>query len=235
MPRDFFPRAEFQVLTWSRNFVDRIESNWAAYGLTEAQVIEYRALHDAFAEAFGKANSPKERTPSGIVTKDAARLALERRARKLAAIIRSMPFVTDPERLSLGLSARPPKRRRRIPPPTHPPTIRVTDVKGSLVSITLRDSREPTRRARPRDVTGAVLLWYVGETPPRDLEGWSFGWHTGGMRVKVRFEQSLSPGTRVWITACWANRRGEGGPFSTPVSAHLGWGHMQFGSGRNAA
>lgn len=46
-------------------------------------------------------------------------------------------------------------------------------------------------------------------------------WQTAGrLRVPLEPVIGLAPGTKVWVTACWVNARGERGPWSEPVSAY---------------
>src|SRR5690606_4670884 len=144
-----------------------------AYGLTPAQAAEYAALHETFAMALARSQEPSTRTSPSIVAKNEARAVLERRARALAAIVRSRPEVADAQRVGRGLSARAPGRPR-IARPAAPPWVAVAAVRGRRVRLRLRD-RESARRGRPRGVAGAMVVYHVGERPPAEASRWTFG------------------------------------------------------------
>ena len=48
---------------------------------------------------------------------------------------------------------------------------------------------------------------------------WRFWRATGRLRVALEPAIGLRPGTKVWVTACWINDRGEQGPWSEPAWA----------------
>jgi hypothetical protein len=86
-----------------------------------AQATAYGALHDAFVAAYTAANSDATRTPSAIITKDDARVALVANARMLARIVQATPSVTNTQKSDLGLTVRV-VEPGPIPPPAAAPS-----------------------------------------------------------------------------------------------------------------
>ena len=77
------------------------------------------------------------------------------------------------------------------------------------------------RAAKPRGVSGATLLSFVGDEPPTSISAWKYTGLTGSVNCTVRFNGNPPPGTKVWIAAFWFSFRNERGPTSAPVSTHL--------------
>ncbi len=44
------------------------------------------------------------------------------------------------------------------------------------------------------------------------------------LNTAVEFGNEYPPGTKVWFSAFWLNRRAQSGPACTPVSTQLGFG-----------
>ena len=46
-------------------------------------------------------------------------------------------------------------------------------------------------------------------------------------RVEVSYPADVTPGTKVWFIAQWANPRGETGPASAPYAAVINYGGVR--------
>ena len=109
---------------------------------------------------------------------------------------------------------------RIIPPPTVAPKIDQRSVTANAVRIQLHEDGALHRR-RPSGVASAAIFAYVGTTPPEDPLDWVWQGNTSRTEAIVGFDASLPMGTKVWITAAWANERGQTGPASSPLGATL--------------
>lgn len=222
---DFLPRRTADLLTWSANFDRTLAADPARFGLTPADAAAYAEAHAAFAAAYGTAADPLTRSPANILAKDEAEAALKRAARMLAGQARSYSRgnrAAQSALATLGLRAGG-ARRRRIARPADAPVLFIDWPRGHTVPLRLADASSPSRRGKPPGVSGATVFTFVGEEPPgNDGPGWVYRTHTGRARLTIDFPASLPPGTKVWITACWFNPRGEASPYARPIHAHLG-------------
>jgi hypothetical protein len=242
MPRDFYPRREADIVSFTASFSAKVSASPEQFGLTPLQAEQYAAVQAQFADLQQKSTQGSTNTSSVFQAKKNARRELERMTRQLAGIARTHQGVTVAQRFALGLPARDPGRPRgsrtkdgrlqlqRI----GPPRLIVKCLHGRTMRVRLRDRSAPMNRGKPKDVAGATLFSYVGELPPPpdDLGKWKFERVTTKTVVDVRPGNpyaGLPPGTRVWIIAFWTGRRGERGPMCEPVYAHTQYG-VEIGS-----
>lgn len=222
MPRDFYPRPEAAIVSFTANVTARISAAPADYGVSPEAASEYASLQRAFAEAYQTVQSPGTNASAAYVAKDAARIALERATRLLVKTVAATATVTGAMRIELGLNPRAPRRQRR-PVPDAPPILRIAGTVGSAVHWQLIDATG-TKRRRPRDVSGAVFHGCVGAHPPAHDADWRMMGLTSRATGEVTFDPSLPPGTMVWLQAFWFNARGEPGPACAPVCTYLACG-----------
>ena len=223
---DFLPRQESKLAAWLRNFDQKIYATPEAFGLRPQWAAEHHALYLAFAEAYRVVSDPGTRTIPAIVGKDAAKAALLRRTRGLSKIVRGTNFVTDAQRIELGL--RPRATPSRVARPATAPWVNVVEVRGSRVRIRLKDPASPTRKAKARGITGATIFTHVGDQPPSRREDWRYYGGTSRTETQVNFGSRMRPGEKVWIICQWNNRRSEAGPLSAPTYAYIQFGEMQM-------
>lgn len=224
MPRDFFPRRESDIRSFTAHFSETISAAPADYRLTQAQADEYAAVQQAFSDAYITVQDRGANSSAAVAGKETARVALEAATRLLVKIIKAQPDVTDAMRIDLGLPARP-TRRHHVSVPDAPPILRVVGAIGGAVQIRLVDAGS-TRRGLPRDARGALIFGFVGDVPPSDRKQWMYKGGTSRGIVEVRFDAAIPPGTKVWLTACWVNARAEQGPSCAPVCTYLQYGMM---------
>jgi len=236
MPADYYPKREREIVTFTENFSAGIAASPRSFGLSPAQAAEYAAVQHVFADLQQKSTQGSTNTSSVVAAKKNARRALEQLTRELVRIARMHPGVTAAQRRTLGLPVRDPGRPRgsrnvngevqmnRI----GPPRVHVNVLNGRTLRIELRD-RFSLARCKPRGVEGATVFSYVGEHPPAagDMDKWRFERNTTKLVTTVRpgnRDAMLPPGTKVWVMACWMNRRSQRGPASEPVSTHTQYG-----------
>lgn len=223
MATNFIPDREADLVTWSTNFDTLITAAPTTYGLTAAQATAYATKHSAFVAAYQTASDPATRSPSNIVAKDTAKLALVAEARMLARIVQATPSVTAQQKSDLGLTVRD-AEPSPIPPPAVAPGIVIVSVSGHTVRVRLQDVSAPTNRGKPAGVSGATVLSYVGDAPPADAGDWKFEGNTGRTVFDVEFPPAVAAGSKVWLTAFWFNPRKQSGPAATPASAYVQFG-----------
>jgi hypothetical protein len=242
MPADFYPKREAEIVQFTANFSAGIATDPEQFGLTPAQSQHYASLQTAFADLQQKSTQKSTNTSSVIEAKKKARRDLEKATRQLVGIVRNHPGVTTAQRISLGLPARDrgrPRGSRTSDGRLHmqrigPPRLRVKVLHGRTLRVVLRDRSAPRNRAMPKGVIGATVLTYVGERPPAEVDfaKWRFAGNTSKTVAVVRPgnpNESLPPGTKVWVSAFWRNRREQRGPMCEPVYEHTQYG-IEIGS-----
>lgn len=214
------PRREDELVPWSVNFLGKIVSAPTTYSLTAAQAATYELLHDDFVAKWTIANDPDTRTPVAVSLKDVAKVTLVKQARTLGGIVQRAETTTNTMRLELGLPERD-YEPTPIPAPDHAPLIEIVSARGSEVVIKLKDATGFKKRGKPLGVDGAAVYAHIGETAPVGGTGWDFQGNMTRTKFLVTFDPAITPGTKVWITACWFNPRKQAGPAAAAVSVNL--------------
>lgn len=220
----FLPTREAELALWSTNYNNLIAVNFASYGLTLQMSQDYTTKHDDFIALLQVASDGSTATPSAIVNKNIAKRELIAEARKLARIIQANPAVTDGQRSDLGLTVRD-VDPTPVPAPQFAPVMDVVSRSGWNVTVRVHDSQSDA--LKPAGVLGVTVFSYVGETAPVNIGDWKYHGMQTRTTVSVEFPTELAPGTKVWLTAFWYNRRGESGPGSPPMSALIAGEQMQ--------
>lgn len=232
---DFMPRRQADVRNWSITFNTAINADPEAYGLTVAQAAEYNTLHNAFMAAYALATAPATDSRVNTQLNKSAFKALKARARKLAAIVRAYPDITNVKKATLGLTINGPGGKQRpFPPPTHAPFVSIRPAPDGMVELRLRDATS-SRRGQPVGVHSATIFTWVGDNPPVTIQQWRWVGGTTKTKYIVNLPRNAQPGDRVWYIACWQNPRGEQGPASRPVMTYGQFGPGGFGTMRRAA
>jgi hypothetical protein len=160
--------------------------------------------------------------------------------RELARKVNADPAVTAAQKISIGMPSGIRAPRKRVPAPITPPRLLVESATSLRLVLRVIDMTETGdyRRARAADAVGADVFVFIDRddrnaTEPPALvsarEGWQYaGRYTGLFRLDL---PAMKPGTPVFVTARWANRRGETGPLSSPIRVHMGDGIVFGGIG----
>ncbi len=212
------PAKDFALLEWAANF-DGLIATKPHFGLTIDQVLLFNAAYLAYQSAYAKAVEPSTRTRVTVAEKNQARTDLRTEARRCISIIDGQANVTDAQKIALGINIRD-NNPTPVPRPTFAPFIEVISAVGNRVTIRLIQSKT-IKRGKPMNVIGATLFSYVGAVPPTSEAGWKFEENITKTETAVQFAQELVPGTKVWITAFWFNRKAESSPAAVPVSTNL--------------
>ncbi len=116
--------------------------------------------------------------------------------------------------------------RNNMPTPTPAPIVSpemdIVSILANVVRVRMHSATGIRRK--PASVLGATVYSYVGDTAPTDVNLWKFEGGTTRSTIDVEFDASLAPGTKVWLTSCWFNRRALTGPACTPIGALIQFG-----------
>lgn len=200
------------MVIWARNFADQLLADYEAYGVSLQAAQAFEAAAARFAQSYEDASDPKTRTMAAVARKRADRFDMERMARSLSRIITAQPTVADEDRILLGLTVAKP-RVRRLPAPAEAPTLRVREVRGGTITLTVENASNIASRARPRGTAGATVDYCIASNDPNARPTWSFLGNTSVTRATMTLP-ALPPNTCVYLRARWYNARGELGPTS---------------------
>lgn len=213
----FLPSTDAGLLNWSANLSRKILEDPSAYGLDQSQCDAFALAQAEYASALRIANTPDTRTKISIIQKNQARECLKTAARLINAIVKSQPNVSDAQKAELLLTV--PTKRSKVPPPVDVPLITVISVIGRTVRVKLR-RRDGERRAWPDGVQGAAIFSYAGSEISGDSV-FQFQMNITSKEAEIDFPRTLPPGTNVWLTARYFNRRQELGPACPPIQTIL--------------
>ncbi|MEM1445096.1 MAG: hypothetical protein AAGF84_03515 [Planctomycetota bacterium] len=219
MPRlnSYLPSEEGKLRDWFVNFLGKLSAGLPAdYGLSDDEASDFADAANVFTAAYAVAIDPATRTKLTIQAKNTAKDAAVEQARRTVAIVQAWPEMTDVKRDDLQITIRD-TTPTPIGVPSEAPELSVESVQGRLLNLRLREPGS-TRRAKPGGVAQAWLYLYVGETEPTDFGVFKFEGTTSRTDPQVVVDADVPAGSRVWLSACWANGKGQPGPACAPVS-----------------
>lgn len=216
---DYLPQADALLADWSTNFETQIDTEFATYGLSNAQATAYTALDLAYQNALLAATTPATRTPVTIAAKDAAKASLVANARILASIANAFPGTTNAMRMTLGLT---PKGNTPtpIPAPVTKPVPIVVGYNPLGHVIQIRDEATPTSRAKPAGAIAAQVWGKIGTPAPVSIDQCQLlGVYTKPF-LELAYDGADAGKTVFYITR-WQTRRGLVGPTSDILGATI--------------
>jgi len=208
-----FPTRDGDLLAFLMSYSGKITASAAAYGVMPAQATELAALVASFESAL-LACDPTTRSQSLVVAKNEARTAARDFAYNLGMAIAVRPNVTPAQKLELNIKPR--KTPTRYGPPEARPGMDVASTSSRAVDVKIHPG--PSAIA---GVSSAYVYTFVGETYPTDPTLWQFHSAVGRSDCRIVFPDTVAAGAQVWVCCAYANRRGDTGPVSLPVTTNL--------------
>ena len=209
---------EAKLLVFTRNLADRLAADPAAFGTDAPAVAALAEARRRFADARDVATAEPTRTASAIARKESARKFLIALTRQTVRQLQAWGGMDDPKRRALGIPV-PRRARVDIPPPAEAPRVDILLAVRHAVRLRLRGPGG--ERRRPAGTAGAAVLYALGPTPPADPRRWVWlgQWTSGTFDLDCPPE--APPGTTVWVTACYLDRRGRRGPLADAATTNL--------------
>ena len=221
---DYLPSKDADLLAFVQNVSTILTAAPIPLGQTAAIATTYAGKVSLFASCLTASTNPGTRTSVTVGATRDARRDLVAYTRILVRSIQGTMTVTDDQRRELGITVR--KAPSPIGPPTIIPTIDVVKRYGTSVEIRIHDGSES--RGKPAGVAGASVYSFVGPVCPTDPALFKSEGITTRMQTTLDFDPTLSPGTVVWIAACFFSPRGQTGTACQPLSTMLAGGAMQI-------
>jgi hypothetical protein len=215
------PTKDTTLPAWAANFNERINATPLVFSIQPDEALAFTSLYDVFIAAMTALNAAEA---AGIASKslhsakNSAKRDLLAYGRELYARIQSSLSVSNANKDLVGVKVRK-TTRTSATVPTAIPEVDIRSVNGRTLSLQLHDAE--ANRRKPEGVDNAVIMTFVGATPPDESGAWKLEGTTGRTRFDVTFAPSVEPGATVWVTVFWANSAGYG-PACTPVSWTFG-------------
>lgn len=215
---DFLPKSDADFETWRASFDKFLKENLAALGLTAAETAALNALQTAWQSAFPAVANAKAAYDAAVALKNDLRQQLEDALRAIVRQIQSNPATTDEQRAGLGITV-PDETRTRTPAPTTRPVGWVeTDPLQNTMHF--RDIKTPNSKAKPPGTRGCQLWFFIGPTPPTDMEQYDF-LATDSQTPYIHALDMADVGKTISYRLRWVNNRDEPGPWSDLITATI--------------
>ena len=90
------------------------------------------------------------------------------------------------------------------------------------MEIRLRDLVADGWRDKPFGVAGATIYVQVAEKPSQSMSEWASLGNFTRPKLSLTLPTWLcTPGSKIWLAACWYNPRGQAGPMSHTADLYL--------------
>lgn len=216
MALPYIPSKDADLVSWATNFSDLITAAPATYGLVSGDATAIAAVVDPFIAAYAVATTPATRTKVTVAEKDTTKFAMLSLVRTYSQRITVNPGVADADKIALGLNLHgtPPTP---VPAPTTIPLLSLLGATPLNFTIRYADELTPDARKKPFGAVRLDTFVKIDTTPKTDPED---SLYYGGFTKQPAFV-TFSPsdaGKYATLWGRWANRKGEVGPWSAPVS-----------------
>jgi hypothetical protein len=212
----YIPRADGKLRDWLNNFARVVARSPAAVGLSVADAASLAAMAERYESAYLAATAPETRGRPAVREKNVARRAAWKTVRPLAMLIKHNRGVGDALKRKLGVY--PPHRSQSpIKPPRGAPRLVLERMSRGVHRLRYHDPKNPSRFAKPRDVTGMQLIVLVGDEAARSPRGAHRVQNITRHVFDVHFAASQTGKTATYFGR-WQTRRGLVGPWSPPLA-----------------
>lgn len=215
----WLPLTDEGLRTFCESFLSTITPVPTDFGLAASDVTLLNTRTTSYVDALATSTEPSTRTRPAVAAKRMAKAALIQTMRNLYKKVLAANLGED-KMEQLGLRPRD-VQPTPIPVPAMSPQINIVKREQNTVTVKFTDPTDPTRRGRPPGVDGIAIFSHVGEVAPTTNAGWNFEGNSTRMKIDVVFPASVTPGSKVWLTAFFFNPRAMSGPAATPVSTYL--------------
>src|SRR5688572_1312662 len=215
MGKSWLPLKDQDLRAFCEAFLATITPVPTTYGLAASDVTLLDGQVTDYSDKLAAAVEPSTRTRVSVAAKQMSRRTLMATMRNLYKKVIAANLADD-KLEALGLPLRD-VQPTPIPAPAMKPTINIVSRDENTVRVKFTDPTDPNRRGRPPGVDGVAIFSFIGDEAPTTEAGWKFEGNTTRMKIDVVFPASVTPGSKVWLTAFFFNPRAMSGPAATPV------------------
>ena len=212
----YIPAKDANALLWMETFANGIGADFALYGLTLADSTAIQDAVDEFGTALSIAVDPSTRTLVNVNLNDTARNAAEQICRQYVNLIKYNAGISDANKIAIGVRPVNPDRDPIDVPMTSPLLNVIAATPGSQ-TLRFADTMSPDSAAKPFGAANLQLFVAVGEEVVMDPTQAQFYGAITKNPISVQFGAEDN-GKQATYFARWASRKGEVGPWSSPVT-----------------
>lgn len=217
MPDTYIPSALGPFDEFADNFLQQVQSDPAAFGLTPAQATELATSYASFTAQRAAYNAAKSALDGASEAQSQGRADLTTLLRTLAQLIQNRADTTDEQRRELRLPIRK-DGPTPVPAPASMPTLRVEVERGGRHELIFSDANTPNSDRKPDGVMGCEIHEWVGADAPTDYAAWPLvGIDTHNPYLRIH--SAAQTGQDAVYVGRWLNAKGEPGPWGQPTSA----------------
>lgn len=216
MATSYIPSKEADLAAWADNFSALITAAPTTYGLIAGDATAIAAVVDPFLAAYAVITVPATRTMVTVATKNDTKFAMLAVVRSYAQRVVTNPGVDPGDKIALGLNLHgtPPTP---VPPPVTIPLLALLGATPLNFTLRYSDEMTPDKRAKPFGAVRLDLFVKIDTTPKTDPDN---SLYYSGFTKQPAFV-AFAPGDAGKVATLWgrwANRKGDVGPWSSPVS-----------------
>lgn len=219
MSDSYMPRRDARALIWMKAFAGGIARAPARFMLSPAEAANLNDVVDDFADALSVASNPDTRTRPNVRRKIDAREVAEQLIQVYYSQIKANRGIDDSSKIEIGV--RPLKTsRRKAPEPSSSPLLNIIGATQGRQFLQYEDSNSPTSRRKPFGMAFLELWVAIGDDDaPRFDQARPAGLYTLNP-ITVEFDHAADR-KRATYWARWISRRGQPGPWSSPVGMSI--------------
>ncbi len=213
---DYLPSKDSDALAWMINFSTKITASPATYQVTAADAAAIATAVNGFDAALTIVQDPALKTEVSVATKDDTRTSAEQICRAYAGQIKVNLGVSDPAKISIGVPP-PNTERNPIDVPDTSPILSVIAATPGAHTVRYSDSFTPDSAAKPFGAANMQVFVAIAEEAASDPTQATFYGAFTRNPVVVAFA-APDNGKQATYFARWTSRKGDTGPWSSPVS-----------------
>jgi hypothetical protein len=219
MSSSYIPAEDAHALEWMQVFASGLNSNPGLYGVSPANAAAVSAAVAIFASAYELVIDPATKTKVTVADKDDARANAEALCRLYATQIKAAAGISDGDKIAIGV--RPPNPTREpIPVPQSSPLLSIIAATQGGQTLRYSDQFTPDSAAKPFGAVSLQLFVAIGTAPTANEDEATFLGSFTKNPIAVPFAPD-DDGKVATYFAKWQSRKGDTGPWSTPVSMRI--------------
>ena len=216
---DYIPQSDPGFDTWQNVFVNYVQTNATALGITPTEVSELIGTRMGWNTNFANSVTAQNAARGAVESKDDSRDTHESVIRQLTKKIQARKETTDAQREALGITVPDTTRTplsENIVLSEPPPVLEAVCTAPQQVRLNWRPSVVGTNsEAKPQGIDG-VAIWYAEGGIPSDESLWRFL----ALDTNTPYVHNVGNTGSVTIAyrAQWFDKRKRMGPFGNPVT-----------------
>jgi len=220
MAGGYIPVKQQALDAFAQNFSTLISASPGTYGLMASDAAQIASQANLYHAALTLVLNPATRTTATVADKNGKKAGMLQVLRIYAQMIKLNQGVSDLAKRALGLTIND-TTRTPYPVPSSAPKLTLNAKAGGAVSLQVRDSADPTRKAKPAGVQGTAVYASIGNAPPADPTTLPLY----DLVTKNAIDLAVAPGDlgkTMYVYGRFYNPAGQRGPLSAMASMVLG-------------